>query len=110
MSEKGSGIFGAIVQQVEQAVKAASVKTDFDGKTHQEMESMIAHADPSKMSGLAKKLTDAAVEIEKVGNDLKDHIGLVPWDGEAGDAFREWGNSLANSTLRLGNFSKNAGK
>ncbi|MEC4017138.1 WXG100 family type VII secretion target [Streptomyces sp. H27-D2] len=84
-------------------------ETDFESLSHAEMHAMIAQTDPAKASIIGQHLTKAADTIDKIGNDLKTHMSGVAWDGEAGDAFREWGANMANATLRLGDFSRNSG-
>ncbi|GAA3061144.1 hypothetical protein GCM10020000_50340 [Streptomyces olivoverticillatus] len=41
---------------------------------------------------------------------MKKYIAHVPWEGEGGDAFRNWGADMANATLKLGDCSEAAGK
>ncbi|MEC4017142.1 hypothetical protein [Streptomyces sp. H27-D2] len=84
-------------------------ETDFESLSHAEMHAMIAQTDPAKASIIGQHLTKAADTIDKIGNDLKTHMSGVAWDGEAGDAFREWGANMANATLRLGDFSRSSG-
>jgi|GEM_PF-3844997 len=85
------------------------VETDFHSMTHQQMRSMIENAQPAKTSDLGKKLVEAAATIDRIGTELKTHIGTVAWEGDGGDAFRDWGDRVAKATIRLGEFSAAAG-
>ncbi|MGN5379074.1 hypothetical protein ACQ4WX_22145 [Streptomyces lasalocidi] len=62
------------------------------------------------VQGAAARLLDAAKEIRKIAEELKVRPQWVEWKGEGADAFRAWSADLANSTLRLGDFSEGAGK
>ncbi|MBB4892146.1 uncharacterized protein YukE [Streptomyces olivoverticillatus] len=91
-------------------VSFSAVAPDFTGYSHQELEAMVEHADPARVSTVAEKLKGAAKDIKDVGEDLKKYIAHVPWEGEGGDAFRNWGADMANATLKLGDCSEAAGK
>lgn len=83
--------------------------SDFEWKTHEQLLAMIEHADAPGTLHLGTKLKVAATAIKKLGEDLKAHMAKVEWEGQGGDAFREWGADMANATLRLGEFSHSAG-
>ncbi|GHC65611.1 hypothetical protein GCM10010507_49100 [Streptomyces cinnamoneus] len=83
--------------------------SDFESMTHEQLRAMVEHARPAETAQLGAKLTVAAVAITKLGEQLKEHMAAVKWESLGGDAFREWGADMANATLRLGEFSQNAG-
>ncbi|MEU0086558.1 hypothetical protein [Streptomyces sp. NPDC006274] len=84
--------------------------TDFESMTHQQLVALLASADPSGASSLATKLANAASTITKIGEDIRTHVTGLPWHGEGGDAFRDWGSQTASATLRLGQYSEVASR
>ncbi|MGW7464074.1 WXG100 family type VII secretion target [Streptomyces xantholiticus] len=78
--------------------------------THQQLIALLASADPSGASMLATKLAKAASTITKIGEDIRTHVTGLPWHGEGGDAFRDWGSQTASATLRLGQYSEVASR
>ncbi|MFI2368871.1 hypothetical protein [Streptomyces sp. NPDC018833] len=84
--------------------------TDFESMTHQQLVALVASASPAGASNLSTKLAQASSAITKIGEDLKEYVTGLPWHGEGGDAFREWGGQTASVTLRLGEYSKGASR
>ncbi|MEW2083151.1 hypothetical protein [Streptomyces sp. NPDC005283] len=84
--------------------------TAFDSLSHQELMALLSSANHETAATLAGKLAAAAKTITEIGDDLKTRVGLVRWEGQGGDAFKEWGNQTANATLHLGTYAENAGK
>lgn len=84
--------------------------TPFESMSHEEMLAWLDQANAGEVQSAADRLTAAAKEIRKIGEELKVRPQWVEWKGEGADAFRAWANDLANSTLRLGDFSEGAGK
>ncbi|NWF25169.1 hypothetical protein HW130_02645 [Streptomyces sp. PKU-EA00015] len=78
--------------------------------SHQQLVALIASASPAGASNLSAKLAQASSAITKIGEDLKEYVTGLPWHGEGGDAFREWGGQTASATLRLGEYSKGASR
>ena len=78
--------------------------------THQQLAALLASANPAGASALATKLALASSAITKIGEDLKEYVTNLPWHGEGGDAFRNWGGQTASATLRLGEYSKGASR
>ncbi|MEV4684779.1 hypothetical protein [Streptomyces kurssanovii] len=78
--------------------------------THQQLVALLASADPSGASTLATKLAKASTAITKIGEDIRAHVTGLPWHGEGGDAFRNWGSQTASATLRLGQYSEVASR
>ncbi len=56
--------------------------------------------------GIAERLAAAGGTIHEIAEDLRTHMKGVGWQGEAGDAFRNWGADTANATNRLGYYSQ----
>ncbi|GGX68612.1 hypothetical protein GCM10010324_11740 [Streptomyces hiroshimensis] len=83
---------------------------DFHTIPHQKLQAMVEHADHHKVFAAALSLNSASQAIKKLGDDLKKHMEGVVWSGEAGEAFRKWGNSMANETLRLGDYVREVDK
>ncbi|MGV9994315.1 hypothetical protein [Streptomyces sp. NPDC003374] len=78
--------------------------------SHEQMLEWLDQADPGMVQAAADRLTAAADEIRKIAEELKVRPQWVEWKGEGAHAFRTWSVDLANSTLRLGDFSEGAGK
>ncbi|CAM5528736.1 hypothetical protein [Streptomyces abikoensis] len=77
---------------------------DFYHIPHQKLQEMVEHANVDRVIAVGQKLSGAAGAIKKLGNDLKKHMDGVVWSGEAGEAFRRWGSSMANETIRLSEY------
>ncbi|MFI6458828.1 translation initiation factor IF-2 [Streptomyces sp. NPDC050528] len=84
--------------------------TAFEGMSHEQMLAWLDQANSGTVQSAADRLTAAAKEIRKIGEELKVRPQHVDWKGEGADAFRGWAADLANSTLRLGDFSDDAAK
>jgi uncharacterized protein YukE len=84
--------------------------TPFEDMSHEQMLQWLDQAKPGALQAAAQRLTAAAEEIRKIGEELKVRPQYVEWKGEGADAFRTWSGDLANATLRLGEFSEGAGK
>ncbi|MBB4793246.1 uncharacterized protein YukE [Streptomyces nodosus] len=84
--------------------------TSFEGMSHEQMLAWLDQANSGEVQAAAGRLTAAAEEIRKIAEELKVRPQWVEWKGEGADAFRAWANDLANSTLRLGDFSEDAAK
>ncbi|WKU45078.1 hypothetical protein Q3V23_13915 [Streptomyces sp. VNUA116] len=81
---------------------------DFYALPHQQLQAMVEHADVHRVIAVGLQLNGAAQAIKKLGDDLKKHMEGVVWSGEAGEAFRKWGHSMANETIRLSEYVKTA--
>lgn len=84
--------------------------TPFESMSHEQMLAWLDQAQSGEVQAAAERLTAAAKEIRKIAEELKVRPQYVSWKGEGADAFRTWAADLANSTLRLGDFSEGAGK
>jgi hypothetical protein len=79
--------------------------TSFEDMGHEQMLAWLDQASAGTVQAAATRLTAAAKEIRKIAEELKVRPQWVEWKGEGADAFRAWTGDLANSTLRLGDFS-----
>lgn len=84
--------------------------TSFEGMSHEQMLAWLDRADAGQVQAAAGRLTAAAKAIREIAEELKVRPQWVAWKGEGANAFRTWSADLANSTLRLGNFSEDAAK
>ncbi|MFF0166467.1 translation initiation factor IF-2 [Streptomyces prasinus] len=84
--------------------------TSFEGMSHEQMLAWLDKADAGMVQAAADRLIAAAEEIRGIAEELKVRPQWVEWKGEGGDAFRTWSGDLANSALRLGDFSEHAAK
>lgn len=90
--------------------KGAGGGTSFEDMSHEQMLAWLDQANAGTVQGAADRLIAAAKEIRKIAEELKVRPQYVEWKGEGADAFRTWSGDLANSTLRLGDFSEGAAK
>ncbi|WP_157846271.1 hypothetical protein [Streptomyces anulatus] len=84
--------------------------TSFEGMSHKQMIAWLDQANSTAVQGVADRLSGAAKEISKIGEELKIRPQIVKWKGDGAESFRTWSADLANSTLRLGEFSREASK
>lgn len=82
----------------------------FDNMSHERMLQWLDQANAGTVQSAADRLAKAAEEIHKIAEELKIRPQWVEWKGEGADAFRAWTADLANSTLRLGDFSESSAK
>ncbi|WP_162953122.1 hypothetical protein [Streptomyces sp. 11-1-2] len=74
-----------------------------------ELVSMIQNADWRALSTKATALQDAETALDKIGDELKKRVQRVEWDGDGGDAFREWGDEFAKQVLKLASYAGSVG-
>ncbi|WP_421109351.1 WXG100 family type VII secretion target [Streptomyces sp. NEAU-S77] len=84
--------------------------TTFDGMSFEKMLSLVAGTDEEEIIRKGNALTSAGAELDKIGDELKKRVGRVTWDGEGGDAFREWGDDFAKQALKLSKYVGDVGK
>lgn len=82
----------------------------FDDMSHECMLRWLDQANSGTVQAAADRLAKAAEEIHKIAEELKIRPQWVEWKGEGANAFRTWTADLANSTLRLGDFSESSAK
>src|SRR3954451_5469581 len=84
--------------------------TAFDGMSYDQMLLLVAGTDEKEVIRKGEALKSAKGELDKIGDELKRRVGRVTWDGEGGDAFREWGDDFAKQTLKLAQYVGDVGK
>ena len=85
-------------------------RTDFESMTHEQLAALIDSASSEGASLLATKLSKASSTITKIGDDLMTYTKGLEWQGEGGDAFRDWGGQAASATLHLGEYAEVASR
>ncbi|MFD8524447.1 hypothetical protein ACFV2D_31115 [Streptomyces capillispiralis] len=85
-------------------------RTDFESMSHEQLAALLDSASPEGASQLAAKLSKASSTITKIGDDLMTYVKGLEWQGEGGDAFRDWGGQSAAATLRLGEYAEVASR
>lgn len=85
-------------------------RTDFESMTHEQLAALLDSASSEGASLLATKLSKASSTITKIGDDLMTYTKGLEWQGEGGDAFRDWGGQSAAATLRLGQYAEVASR
>ncbi|MFF8638541.1 hypothetical protein ACF052_30550 [Streptomyces pilosus] len=85
-------------------------RTDFESMTHEQLAALLDSAGSEGASHLATKLSKASSTITKIGDDLMTYVKGLEWQGEGGDAFRDWGGQSAAATLRLGQYAEVASR
>lgn len=85
-------------------------RTDFESMTHEQLAALLGSANTAGAAHLSSKLSQAASTITKIGDDLMTYVKGLEWQGEGGDAFRDWGGQTASSTLRLGQYAEVASR
>ncbi|MFI5749808.1 hypothetical protein ACIBBE_28655 [Streptomyces sp. NPDC051644] len=83
--------------------------SNFEHASYQDMLNMVRGVNATEIMSRGTALVDAQTEIEKIGTELKEHVGRTTWKGAGGDAFREWGNDFAKETLKLADYAGTAG-
>ncbi|MFJ7123431.1 hypothetical protein ACIQUO_25980 [Streptomyces albogriseolus] len=78
--------------------------------THEQLVALLDSASPEGAAHLATKLSKASSTITKIGDDLMTYVKGLEWQGEGGDAFRDWGGQSAAATLRLGQYAEVASR
>ncbi len=84
--------------------------TSFESMSHEQMLAWLDQANSGHVQAAADRLVAAATEIRRIADELKVRPQWVRWKGEGASAFRTWSGDLANSTLRLGDFSEESAK
>ncbi|WFB11976.1 hypothetical protein LRS74_08635 [Streptomyces sp. LX-29] len=81
----------------------------FENTSFESMVGMVMSADSGEIIRKGEALTKAKGEFEKIGNLLKQRAGNVTWEGEGGNAFREWGDDFAKQVLKMAEMVGNVG-
>lgn len=114
----GNGLFPRLVIDPVRAVvgstapgKAVFSSTDFAAKNLDlnEMIDLVEQTDPEDLESSGNALLDARKAIADAAKTLDTDMKAVPWVGEAGEAFRKWGESLVKGSNELSEFAGKAG-
>ncbi|MFD7301827.1 hypothetical protein ACFV83_12995 [Streptomyces pharetrae] len=91
--------------------KAVFGSTDFAAKNLDlnEMIELVEQTDPEDLESSGNALLDARTAIADAATTLSSDFAGVPWVGEAGEAFRRWGERLVKGTTELSEFAGKAG-
>lgn len=81
----------------------------FDGLSHNELYAMVADASPSQLTEMGSALSEASMELNAISDLLRHHVERVRWQGEGGDAFREWGGEMVKQAAKLADYTVFAG-
>ena len=84
-------------------------KTDFEGKSFEDMHAMVANAMPGELTSTGHALLAAQKQIESIANDLKTYGQGVEWESDGADAFHQWVDQLSKQSLTLANYTGTAG-
>ncbi len=84
-------------------------KTDFENHRLNDMIDMVETASPEHLENAGKALWDARDAINDAAQELSGHIDNVDWEGDSGQAFRDWGSNLVTYAVNLASFAEVAG-
>ncbi len=84
-------------------------KTDFEGKSFEEMHAMVANAMPGELTSTGHALLAAQKQVESIANDLKTYGQGVEWEGQGADAFHQWVDQLSRQSFTLADYTGTAG-
>ncbi|WP_189390246.1 WXG100 family type VII secretion target [Streptomyces sp. SDr-06] len=79
--------------------------TDFENHQLNDMIDLVAHANPEHLTSAGDALFRARDAIKKAAQELQANVRAVHWEGEAGNAFRAWGDKLAGHSQKLSDFA-----
>ncbi|MFB7745949.1 hypothetical protein [Streptomyces sp. NPDC056132] len=82
--------------------------TDFESHRLNELIDLVEHAKPEHLTGAGEALFAAREAIHEAAGALGKDIARVAWEGQAGNAFRDWGKNLANHARDLADFAGTA--
>ena len=84
-------------------------KTDFEAHQLNDMIDMVESANPDHLENAGKALWDTRDAVNEAADELGRHIGRVDWEGESGNAFRDWAYNLVNNARSLATFAEVVG-
>ncbi|MFE3687640.1 hypothetical protein ACFXPM_31025 [Streptomyces sp. NPDC059095] len=82
--------------------------TDFESHRLNELIDLVEHAKPEHLTSAGEALFAAREAIHEAAGALGKDIARVAWEGQAGNAFRDWGKNLANHASDLADFAGTA--
>lgn len=83
--------------------------TDFEGHQLNQMIDLVENTNPEHLTSAGEALFAAHEAITEAAGALDKDVARVDWEGESGNAFRDWGKNLANHARSLGDFAGTAG-
>ncbi|MEV8627403.1 hypothetical protein [Streptomyces sp. NPDC051079] len=84
-------------------------ETPLEGLSNEQLLAMLTPLKNGKADLLSQKLKSAGSEIFAIGSELRLRAGLLRWEGEGADAFREWAGATGLATMKLGQYATKAG-
>ncbi|WEH36189.1 hypothetical protein PZB75_24235 [Streptomyces sp. AM 4-1-1] len=84
-------------------------RTSFEGHDLNVMIDLVEASNPEHLESAGQALWNARDAIREAAKELGEHIDRVDWQGESGNAFREWGKGLVGHAQKLGDFADAAG-
>ncbi|RPK57408.1 hypothetical protein EES43_22110 [Streptomyces sp. ADI96-02] len=84
-------------------------RTSFEGHELNAMIDMVENSNPEHLESAGEELWKARDAIRSAAQELADHIEGVDWQGESGNAFRDWGKGLVAHATKLSDFADAAG-
>ncbi|MFE1379444.1 WXG100 family type VII secretion target [Streptomyces sp. NPDC058740] len=85
-------------------------ETPLEGLSNEQLLAMLTPLKNGKADQLSQKLKSAGSEIFAIGSELRLRAGLLRWEGEGADAFREWAGATGLATMKLGQYATKAGE
>jgi uncharacterized protein YukE len=83
--------------------------TDFENHRLNDMIDMVQTASPEHLENAGTALWEARDAISDAAEELRGHIDNVDWEGDSGQAFRDWGSDLVTYAVNLASFAEVAG-
>ncbi|MFG2785451.1 hypothetical protein ACGFY7_47515 [Streptomyces prunicolor] len=83
--------------------------TDFENHRLNDMIDMVETASPEHLENAGNALWEARDAINDAAKELRGHIDNVDWEGDSGQAFRDWGSDLVTYAVNLASFAEVAG-
>ncbi|MCW7991092.1 hypothetical protein XF35_39245, partial [Streptomyces platensis subsp. clarensis] len=84
-------------------------ETALEGLSNEQLLAMLTPLKNGKADLLSQKLKSAGSEIFAIGSELRLRAGLLRWEGDGADAFREWAGATGLATMKLGQYATKAG-
>ncbi|WP_344258677.1 hypothetical protein [Streptomyces sodiiphilus] len=76
--------------------------SEFEGRSLEELAGLVAGADPRALMARGQALLGLAEALNETGAVIAGRIDRVAWEGQAADAFREWGADIPQAVQGSG--------
>ncbi|MEU5159359.1 hypothetical protein AB0G74_07055 [Streptomyces sp. NPDC020875] len=83
----------------------AFARTDFEGHALNAMIDMVQSANPADLENAGDNLWLARKALSDAAEELRTNVGKVHWEGQSGEAFRDFGKALADHADKLSTFA-----